>query len=145
MGKEIEHKYLVTSEDYKDVADTSYIITQGYLSKDKERVVRIRILDNSGFITIKGKTSGDTRHEYEYQIPLKDAVGMLELCIGEVIKKKRWIVSYMGNKWEVDEFINRDFPTIAEIELPESTHDYLLPPFVGKDVTGDPKYYNSNI
>lgn len=145
MGKEIEHKYIVNSDDYKELASASYLIIQGYLSRDKERTVRIRVKDRTGFITVKGKTEGDSRLEYEYEIPLEDAMQMLKICVGEPIEKRRWIVMFDGNKWEVDEFINRDIDTIAEIELSKSNYDYQLPPFVGEEVTGNPKYYNSNI
>ena len=145
MGKEIEHKYLVTSETYKTRAVKTTHIIQGYLSKDPERVVRVRIIDKSGFVTIKGKTEGDTRLEFEYEIPYNDALEMLKLCLGHPIEKRRWIVMNKGNRWEVDEFISPAFPTVAEIELANSNHDYPLPGFIGKEVTGDPKFYNSNI
>lgn len=145
MGKEIEHKYLVISEDYKKLAKKKLIISQGYLSKDPERVVRIRICNDEGRITIKGKTNFDTRLEFEYPLPLDDARKMLNLCVGKKIKKIRWIVEYAGYVWEVDEFQEPVFPTIAEIELTESSHNYPLPHFIGEEVTGDSRYFNSNI
>lgn len=145
MGKEIEHKYLVISDAYKALASESLHIVQGYLSKNPERVVRIRIINQCAYLTIKGKTEKDTRLEYEYEIPFEDAMEMLPLCIGSPIKKTRWIVAYDGERWEVDEFISPSFPTVAEIELSSSHHDYSLPPFIGEEVTGDPAYYNSNI
>ncbi|MDE5789841.1 MAG: CYTH domain-containing protein [Muribaculaceae bacterium] len=145
MGKEIEHKYLVISEDYKTYSFESHHIIQGYISRDVERTVRVRIYDEKGFITIKGKTEGDTRLEFEYEIPVQEAKELLNLCIGNRIEKKRWIVNYGGHCWEIDEFANRDFPTVAEIELPHSTYNYPLPSFIGEEVTGNPKFYNSNL
>ncbi|MBD5236782.1 MAG: CYTH domain-containing protein [Bacteroidales bacterium] len=145
MGKEIEHKYLVISKDYRFLADRSISISQGYLSRVPDRVVRIRIIENKGYITIKGRNAGDTRLEFEYEIPLADAERLLSLCEGVVIKKKRWIVTFQGYKWEVDEYLSPVFPTIAEIELSHSHHDYPLPSFIGEEVTGNEKYYNSNI
>ena len=145
MGKEIEHKYLVISDTYKSVAEKNSHIIQGYLSKNPERVVRVRIIDQKGFITIKGKTEKDTRMEFEYEIPYEDALEMLQLCLGKTIEKRRWIVTYAGYNWEVDEFISPTFPTVAEIELSNSNYEYPLPQFGGKEVTGDPTFYNSNI
>ncbi|MDE5807368.1 MAG: CYTH domain-containing protein, partial [Muribaculaceae bacterium] len=116
MAQEIEHKYLVTSDDYKNCSVVSHKIIQGYLSKDPERIVRIRIKDNRGFLTIKGKTEIDTRYEFEYEIPLEDAKRMLSLCLGTPIEKTRWIVNHEGYKWEVDEFTSPCNMVIAEIE-----------------------------
>lgn len=145
MAKEIEHKYLVISENYKIAAQKVTQIVQGYISKNAERVVRVRIVDDEAFITIKGKNKGDTRLEFEYSIPLQDGKELLNLCIGTPIIKQRWIIYFQGYKWEIDEFLNRDIPPIAEIELPESTYDYPLPDFIGKEVTGQPQFYNSNL
>ncbi len=147
MGKEIEHKYIVNDKSFKDLASESHNIKQGYLCKDKERTVRIRIIDTKAFITIKGETHGDTRVEYEYPIPLDDAKSMLDsLCIGPVIEKTRYIVTYKGNNWEIDMFEGfLEGLILAEIEIPSSDYKYDIPPFVGKNVTNDPRYYNSNL
>lgn len=145
MGKEIEHKYLVVSDSFKSLAKECHTISQGYLSKDPERIVRVRIKDDRGFLTVKGKTDKDSRAEYEYEIPVKDAEEMLPLCIGNFIQKRRWIVDFEGYTWEIDEFISPKVPTVAEIELISSHHDYPLPEFIGEEVTGNPAYYNSNI
>ena len=146
MGKEIEHKYLVINDSFREMATKSYAIEQGYLSRVKECVVRIRISDCRGFITIKGKTIGDSRQEFEYEIPLNDARKLLELCNPPIIKKERYIVPYGEETWEVDIFAPPLAPLIlAEIELLESRHDYSLPPFVGKEVTDDAKFFNSNL
>lgn len=147
MAIEIEHKYLVTNDSFKDFATTSTYICQGYLSKDKERTVRVRIADDTAYITIKGKNSGDTRLEYEYSIPLNDARQILDtLCVKPIIEKIRHLVEYKGNTWEIDEFKGvLDGLVLAEIELPSSEYKYDIPPFIGKNVTNDSRYYNSNL
>lgn len=146
MSLEIEHKYLVKDDSYREAALASYIIKQAYLCREPERTVRVRIKGNKGFLTVKGKNSGDTRLEFEYEIPFADALSMIGLCSGRVIEKIRYIVDFQGFRWEVDEFKGElDGLTLAEIELESSNHNYPLPPFVGKDVTGNPEYYNSNL
>ena len=147
MATEIEHKYLVTDNSYKELASTYINIFQGYLSKDKERTVRIRVANDKAFITIKGKNNGDSRTEYEYPIPVSEAMCMLkELCIQPIIEKTRYIVVFNGNTWEIDEFKGAlNGLTLAEIELPSSEYKYDIPPFIGKNVTNDVRYYNSNL
>ncbi|MDE7381258.1 MAG: CYTH domain-containing protein [Muribaculaceae bacterium] len=146
MGLEIEHKYLVKEESYKEMAIKRIQITQGYLNRDPHRVVRIRIADDDAFLTIKGKNRGDTRLEMEYKIPKEDALKLLEICDGGILRKVRHIIKFEGETWEVDEFLSLSSPlTIAEIEIPDSNHKYKLPPFAGKNVTGQPQYYNSNL
>lgn len=147
MAKEIEHKYLVVSDEFKHLAKEQHRIIQGYISRDKERTVRIRIIDNDAKLTIKGKTDFDTRNEYEYDIPVNDAEEMLEsLCEKPVISKVRYIVEFSGNRWEIDEFSgNLAGLVMAEIELPYSEYKYDTPPFIGKNVTTDSRYYNSNL
>lgn len=145
MAKEIEHKYLVKNELYKRVSFQEKHITQGYISREPERVVRIRIIDDKGTLTIKGKNDGDSRLEFEYSIPLQDAKELLSLCEGRVIEKIRHLVRIGNDIWEVDEFIHPEVPTIAEIEIPYSGYKYEIPDFIGKEVTGNPLYYNSNL
>ncbi|MDE6578580.1 MAG: CYTH domain-containing protein [Muribaculaceae bacterium] len=121
-------------------------ISQGYLDKTPEHTIRVRIMNNKGFLTIKGKNKGATRMEFEYEIPLEDAKAMMELCQKGIIEKIRYCVPFEGYIWEIDEFKgSREGLVIAEIELPAADTVYGLPPFVGKNVTGDPKYYNSNL
>lgn len=144
MAYEREHKYLVTDETYKSLAASSSHIRQGYLNRDPDRTVRVRLRDNEGFLTVKGRTIADTRPEFEYRIPADEAEAMLSLCSGGIIDKTRWIVPFRGFVWEVDEFHGKLAPlVVAEIELPENTRDYPLPGFAGADVTGDERYYNS--
>jgi len=145
MAFEIEHKYLVESDIYKEMSDSCIHIVQGYLSRKTERTVRVRIIGDRGFITVKGRNDGARRLEFEYEIPLRDAKQIMTLCESKPLEKNRWKVFYKDHLWEVDEYLNRDFPTVAEIELSSIDETYEKPPFIGKNVTGDPAYYNSNI
>lgn len=144
MAKEIERKYLVEDDSYKSMAYSSSKIIQGYLSTRKESTVRIRIRDNHAYITIKGINSGVIRDEWEYEIPVADATEMLDLCDGIVLDKTRYLVNYGDRLWEIDEFHGaHDGLVVAEIELGAENDTYPLPPFIGKEVTGDARYYNS--
>lgn len=144
---EIEKKYLVTSSEYKQMATNSHTICQGYLNREPDRTVRVRILDDKGFLTVKGRNHGAVRKEFEYEIPHSDAEELLALCIPPIIRKRRYIVHWDGFTWEVDEFFRegKDALVVAEIELPSEHTIHSLPPFVGEEVTGNPDYYNSNI
>lgn len=146
MALEIERKFLVIDDSYKSMAVKCRHIIQGYLSRRKEATVRIRVTDDKAFITVKGMTVNATRQEWEYTIPVDDAIEMLKLCDGNIIEKNRWIVIFNGMKWEIDEFI-RPFIglTVAEIELDDENTAFKRPPFVGEEVTGDAAYYNSNL
>ena len=144
MAKEIEHKYLVKSDEYKLMCTDKIHIAQGYLSRNKGRTVRVRIAGNDAFITIKGPSIESARDEFEYPIPVDDARIMLDMCHPPVISKTRHIVYFEGNKWEVDEFHDQlEGLVIAEIELPNAKHPYALPQFVGRNVTDDRRFYNS--
>lgn len=147
MAKEIEHKYLVTNDSYKKDCTEIHNIFQGYLSKEKSRTIRVRLIDKNGYLTVKGANKGDTRSEFEYPIPYEDVIEMLQtLCKHPIIEKTRHIVYFEGNKWEIDIFHGLlEGLEVAEIEIPYSDYEYSLPSFVGKNVTGDPRYYNSNM
>lgn len=146
MGVEIERKYLVNGASFKDIAKQVEAISQGYLSRERERVVRVRTMGKRGFITVKGSTQGMSRLEFEYEIPYEEALKLFELCVPPIIKKDRYFVEYDGRQWEVDCFHGeKEGLVIAEIELPSEDTQFLLPPFIGKEVTGDPQYYNSNL
>lgn len=146
MGIETEHKYLVKDDSYIELASGSVRMAQGYLSRVPERTVRVRVSGDKGFITVKGINRGASREEYEYEIPVEDAKKLLGLCEEKVISKTRYYVDYQGFTWEVDRFEGDLAPLIvAEIELPSEDTPYPLPPFVGRDVTGDPRYYNSSL
>lgn len=146
MSLEIEHKFLVKDNSYKSLASHSVHIFQGYLCKEPERTVRVRIKDDKGFLTIKGKNAGAVRAEFEYEIRLDDAEKLLGMCLPPILEKIRHIVPFEGHIWEVDEFLgNKAGLVTAEIELKSADEEYVLPNFVGENVTGNPKYYNSNL
>ena len=144
MAIECERKYLVNS-DFRPHATASQRITQGYLSTSP--TVRIRLYGTRGFITIKSKSldGGLSRHEWEYEIPASEAEQMLRLCNG-VIDKERYIVPFEGQQWEVDVFHGANEGLIvAEIELSSPDEVVATPPWRGKEVTGDVRYYNSHL
>ena len=146
MGKEIERKYLIKDDTWrKQASGTTY--RQGYLSTVKERTVRVRTIDDKGFLTIKGITIGATRREYEYEIPTADANEMLdELCEKPIIEKTRFKIPHAGLTWEIDEFsgVNQGL-IVAEVELESEDQNIDFPPWVGEEVSGDPRYFNSNL
>ncbi|MDP7100613.1 MAG: CYTH domain-containing protein [Rhodospirillales bacterium] len=146
MAQEIERKFLITGEAWRELAKgTAY--RQGYLSTVKERTVRVRTIDDKGFLTIKGITVGATRAEYEYEIPAGDANEMLDdLCEQPIIEKKRYKVPLDGFIWEIDEFggVNEGL-IVAEIELESEDQEFNKPDWIGDEVSGDPRYFNSNL
>jgi len=146
MGQEIERKFLVTATTYRDLAKGTHY-KQGYLNSQKERVVRVRTIDETGFMTVKGITKGATRLEYEYEIPAKDADELLEqLCEQPIIDKHRYKVPMGDFVWEIDEFHGEnDGLTVAEVELLSEDQEFPKPDWIGEEVTGDPRYYNSNL
>jgi CYTH domain-containing protein len=146
MGKEIERKFLVKGDAYKSRAKgTKY--RQGYLNSAMERVVRVRTIDDKGFLTVKGISVGATRMEFEYEIPAKDADVMLnELCEKPIIEKNRYKIPQGKHVWEIDEFFGEnDGLIVAEVELESEDQAFKKPEWVGAEVTGDPKYFNSNL
>lgn len=146
MIKEIERKFLVKSAEFKRIAEPEYI-HQGFLSTDKERIVRVRIQGNKALLTIKGLTEGITRDEYEYSIPLDDARQLLDsLCIKPTIEKNRYTLEYRGITWEVDEFLgDNEGLVVAEVELDREDQQIEIPAWVGEEISGDPRYFNSNL
>ncbi len=144
--KEIERKFIVISESYKAEAVRHYEISQWYLNRDKERTVRVRIRDDKAFLTVKGPNTGIVRDEYEYEIPYGDAVSMKSLADGMVIEKTRWIAEVEGHRWEIDEF-HGDLQglTLAEIELEKSDETFTKPIYIGDEVSGDSRYFNSSL
>jgi CYTH domain-containing protein len=146
MGKEIERKYLVKSDVFKSLAEpVNY--RQGYLSTVKERTVRVRTINDQGFLTIKGITVGASRVEYEYDIPAGDATEMLNnLCEKPLIEKNRYKVKHNGLTWEIDEFFgDNNGLIVAEVELDSEDQKIDLPDWIGEEVTSDPRYFNSNL
>jgi adenylate cyclase len=146
MGKEIERKFLVKDDSFKKLANGDKY-RQGYLNSMKERVVRVRTINDKGFLTVKGITTGATRAEYEYPIPVKDADAMLDdLCEKPLIEKNRYKIGFEGFIWEVDEFFGENQGLIcAEIELEQEDQLFEKPEWISDEVTGDPKYFNSNL
>lgn len=147
MAKEIEKKYLVLNDSYKESSTVTYI-QQGYITTKKEGVVRVRVKDDKGYITIKGQNHGAVRLEYEYSIPVEEAKEMIEnLCQKPVIEKRRYNYRASdGHLWEIDEFFgDNEGLVVAEIELLNEDEAYDLPEWVGEEVTSDMRYYNSNL
>jgi CYTH domain-containing protein len=148
MTFEIERKFLVTSTHYKQVAYKKSYIKQGFLNSKKERVVRVRIKDDTGFLTIKGASnkSGTTRFEWEKEIELKEAKDLFNLCEEGIIEKYRYLIKENNHTFEVDEFIGENIGlVVAEIELEDENENFTTPNWLGKEVTGIVKYYNSNL
>src|SRR4030042_5094038 len=146
MKQEIERKFLVRGTDWKDVS-RAYDCRQGYISRARDCVVRIRTTGNKGYLAIKGITIGISRTEYEYEIPFPDACAMLDgLCEKPLIQKTRYVSPYGGLLWEVDEFYGENQGlVIAEVELQAEEQEFEKPDWVGEEVTGDPRYYNANL
>ena len=146
MGKEIERKFLVFSDRYKEESKGIYC-KQGYICSDPKRIVRVRINNQKAYITIKGELKGATRPEYEYPIPVNDAEEMLDmLCEKPLIEKARYKVDYKGFLWEIDEFYGEnDGLILAEIEIDNESCNFPKPEWVGEEVTQDMRYYNSNL
>ena len=145
---EIERKFLVNSDDYRAEASSVITMTQGYLNSDPERSVRIRITDLTGFITVKGKSneSGLSRFEWEREISKTEAEALLKLCEKTIISKTRYEVAVGNHLFEVDEFLGDNKGLVmAEVELGSEDEKFSKPDWLGEEVTGDLKYYNSNL
>jgi CYTH domain-containing protein len=146
MGIEIERKFLLKGSEWKKLTE-GVVYRQGYISSDKEKTVRIRTVGDVGYLTIKGASKGAVRMEYEYEIPVQDALVMLEkLCQPPVIEKKRYCVRYKGFIWEIDEFFKENEGlVVAEIELEDEHQSFEKPGWVGEEVTEDSRYFNANL
>lgn len=144
---EIERKFLVHREIWEQqIKPVPKIIKQGYLSTTPECTVRVRTKNDQGFITIKGKTVGISREEFEYEIPIDEATQLLEQFTTKSIFKKRYEIDYKGKTWELDEFEGRHAPLIlAEIELNSEDEEFELPSWIAEEVSDDPAYFNSNL
>ena len=146
MAYEIEHKYLVVNDSYREMASGKVEIRQGYLNRNPDRTVRVRTMGDNGFLTVKSRNHGAKRLEFEYEIPGKDAREILKLAEPGIVEKTRYFIPYGNLLWEVDEFHGTlKGVTVAEVELPENITGYEKPPFIGEDITGNPEYYNSNL
>ncbi len=146
MAREIERKYLVKNLSYKKLA-RGVLFRQGYLSTNSEATVRVRIIGDRAYLTIKGANKGLGRLEYEYELPLEDANEIMDnLCLKPIIEKYRYRVEHEGHVWEVDEFLGENEGlVVAEIELEDEEEEFTKPDFIGEEVTGDHRYSNSNL
>ncbi len=145
---EIERKFLVNSTAFKDEAFKSTCIIQGFLSTDKARTVRVRLKGDVGFLTIKGKSTNDglSRFEWEKELPKDEAEALLKLCLKGIIDKIRYEIKVDNHIFEVDEFFgDNEGLIVAEVELNTETETFTKPNWLGKEVTGDIKYYNSQL
>jgi CYTH domain-containing protein len=150
MAVEIERKFLLKDDSWKQHVDESVVITQGYLSRDPERTVRVRRRGDRAMITVKGRpaaTDGDAAPavpEFEYEIPAADADALLPLCLPGAVEKTRHLVRHDGHTWEIDVFHgDNDGLVMAEIELSSATESFTPPPWLGAEVTRDRRYANA--
>ena len=146
MGVEIERKFLLQGDAWRGLGQ-AVLLRQGYLSSARERVVRVRIEGEQAMLTIKGANVGATRGEWEYPIPLDDAVELLDgLCEQPLIEKVRHRIEHAGMVWEVDEFLGANAGlVVAEIELASEDQPFEKPDWIGAEVSGDARYYNANL
>lgn len=146
--QEIERKFLVKDDGFKNASHKKYAIVQGYLNADSQRSVRVRIKGEKAFITVKGPSSksGTTRFEWEKEIPVNEAEALLKLCEPTLIEKTRYLVKSGRHIFEIDEFSgeNRGL-VVAEVELDSENENFQKPNWLSEEVTGDPKYYNAQL
>jgi CYTH domain-containing protein len=145
---EIERKFLVKSTEYKSAATSENRIVQGFLNTDPERTVRVRIKGDKGYLTIKGKgnESGTTRFEWEHEISLTEATNLIDLCESGILEKTRFEVPVDKHVFEVDEFLGENKGlVVAEVELQHEDERFEKPNWLGEEVTGQNKYYNSQL
>lgn len=144
MKIEIERKFLLKDDSWRPDA-SGVLYRQGYLCTDPERTVRVRVGGNTAILAIKGGGDGLARPEFEYSIPAKDAEALLDsLCLQPLVEKIRYHVPFAGLMWEIDEFLGANAGLLlAEVELEQAGQAVPLPPWIGMEVTGDPRYYNA--
>ncbi|HVJ45686.1 MAG TPA: CYTH domain-containing protein [Luteolibacter sp.] len=144
MPVEIERKFLLADGSWRDVAGRGVRMSQGYLSKQRGRTVRVRVAGEQAWLTIKGASEGISRAEFEYPLPVDEAVQLLELCEPSVIDKTRYEIPFGGHVWEVDVFHGENEGlVVAEIELADENERFEMPPWVGAEVSDDRRYANS--
>ena len=147
MGLEIERKFLVKG-DYKTQATSSTRIKQGYICSERGRTVRVRLRDTKAYLTIKGpsRDNGLSRYEFEKEITFDEALSLFALCEPGIVDKVRWLVRAGNHTFEVDEFLGDNAGlVVAEVELSRADEFFIKPDFIGKEVTGDRRYYNSQL
>lgn len=148
MAIEIERKFLVNDESYKEMAFKSDRIAQGYICRQGGNSTRVRVRGDKGYLTIKGPSidGGLSRFEWEKEIPASEAWELMKLCPTPIIDKTRYLVEFEDHVFEVDEFYgDNEGLVVAEVELSAIDEEFKKPPFLGKEVTGDGKYYNSSL
>lgn len=147
MGVEIERKFLVRSDAWRQAADAGTVMKQGYFVTAPGTTVRVRIAGKHAFLTIKGMGNGIARSEFEYEIPVGDAEAMLmEFCSGRLVEKIRYIVRHDDNEWEVDDFTGDNIGLVmAELELETEEQRFSCPEWLGEEVSGDPAYGNGSL
>lgn len=146
MPQEIERKFLVNGDAWRSLGQAKHYC-QGYIVADANRTVRVRVVGRQGWLTIKGASSGITRAEFEYPIPVEDALELLQtLCQPPLIEKNRYRIEHAGLVWEVDEFVGENAGLIvAEVELDSAEQSVNLPNWIGAEVSSDRRYFNSNL
>ncbi|NER80504.1 MAG: CYTH domain-containing protein [Leptolyngbya sp. SIO1D8] len=146
MAQEIERKFLVVDSSWRHEA-TRKLYRQGYIPTQNKTTVRVRIAGDRGYLTVKGASTGITRLEFEYEIPSADAGNMLNsLCIPPLIEKWRYQLTVGNHLWEIDEFLGENAGLVlAEVELASEIESFVLPAWVGEEVSHDPRYYNANL
>ena len=150
MGIEIERKFLVTGDAWRDATHEVVPMAQGYLNDmgamdrgEQKASVRVRIQGDEAYLNLKSRELGHTRQEFDYPIPVDDARALLALCVGGLIDKRRHLVRHGGHLWEVDEFLGDNAGlVVAEIELDHAEEAFARPGWLGEEVTDDPRYYN---
>jgi len=147
MAKEIERKYLIDLKKWKEIEKPiAHHYRQGYLTIDPQKTIRVRLTETSGFLTIKGITTGASRLEYEYEIPASEAKELLDNFSISELSKIRYKIEFKNKVWEVDEFLGDNAGLfVAEIELTDENEVFELPEWVTREVTGEEKYYNANL
>jgi CYTH domain-containing protein len=146
MALEVEHKFLVAGSGWRDEAGAGEPCCQGYLNRDPERTVRVRVAGEQAFLTVKGITRGVTRQEFEWPIAMSEANALLRLCEGPLIEKTRYRLDYLGTQWEIDEFHgDNEGLVIAEVELGMAGEPFERPEWLGDEVSHDSRYFNSSL
>ena len=150
MGIEIERKFLVTGDGWREAAHEVVPMAQGYINDmgamdrgEQKASVRVRIQGDAAFLNLKSRELGHTRQEFDYPIPVEDARALLSLCVGGLVDKRRHLVRHAGHLWEVDEFLGDNAGlVVAELELASADEAYARPDWLGAEVTDEPRYYN---
>lgn len=146
MGREIERKFLVKDDSWRAAVESSAVFRQGYLAVDNGTTVRVRTDGAEVWLTIKGPAEGLTRAEFEYRVPVTEAEALIGLCRGRVVEKMRHKVRFGGHVWEIDEFTGTNAGLVlAEVELQQADEEVAMPPWVGREVSGDRRFDNASL